>query len=78
MIFLQAPPGVGFGQPPIPSQVGPAPYSFGQQVMMPWASSNITGLVWVAWILSVVTWLLLIMVLVALFRFLWKRGEKVK
>lgn len=45
--------------------------------MMWWTGSS-SGAFWVFGILWLVTWLLVIVVLVALVRWIWKKGDKVK
>ncbi|MDO8487372.1 MAG: hypothetical protein Q7S45_03705 [Candidatus Curtissbacteria bacterium] len=43
--------------------------------MMGWAGSN-QNIFWIDSLLSLVTWILVIAVLFALFRWLWKKGDK--
>ncbi|KKR54775.1 MAG: hypothetical protein UT92_C0013G0011 [Candidatus Curtissbacteria bacterium GW2011_GWA1_40_24] len=45
--------------------------------MMLWAGNN-SGALWIFGLLWIVTWILVIVVLIALVRWLWKKGDKVR
>lgn len=45
--------------------------------MMGWMNGSV-GALWVFGILWILTWILVIVVLVALIRWLWKKGDKAK
>ena len=50
---------------------------FGYHPMMWWAGDN-AGAFWIFGALWIVTWILVIVLLIALIRWLWKKGDKVK
>ena len=52
-------------------------YFGGYHPMMGWMGAN-PGAFWIFGILWAVTWVLIIVVLIALIRWLWKKGDKVK
>ena len=52
-------------------------YLWGHHPMMGWADNN-AGVFWVFGLLCIITWILVIAVLIALIRWLWKKGDKVK
>jgi len=52
-------------------------YFWGHHPMMGWAGNNSEAF-WIFGILWAVTWVLIIVVLIALARWLWKKGDKVK
>lgn len=62
-------------------QVQPGPYGqtgpWTSHPMMWWAGSNLNTF-WLFGLLWLITWILIIVVLVALVRWLWKKGDKVR
>ena len=50
-------------------------YFAGQHPMMGWVGNN-TGTFWIFGILWLITWVLVIIVMIALARWLWKKGDK--
>ena len=52
-------------------------YFRGSHPMMWWAGNN-SGAFWVFGLLWIVTWILIIIVLIALIRWLWKKGDKAR
>lgn len=52
-------------------------YFWGHHPMM-WGFGNNQGAFWFFSILWLATWILVIVVLIALIRWLWKKGDKVK
>jgi len=50
---------------------------WGNHPMMWWMDGN-SGALWFFGILWLVTWILVIIALIALIRWLWKKGDKVK
>ena len=52
-------------------------YFLGHHPMMWWAGTN-AGAFWLFGILCIVTWILVITALIALTRWLWKKGDKVR
>lgn len=52
-------------------------YFWGHHPMMGWMGAN-SGAFWVFGILWLVTWILVIIVLIVLARWLWKKGDKGK
>ncbi|KKR57711.1 MAG: hypothetical protein UU05_C0024G0018 [Candidatus Curtissbacteria bacterium GW2011_GWA1_40_47] len=50
-------------------------YFWGHHPMMGWMGGN-TGAFWFFGILWLATWILVIVVLIALIRWLWKKGDK--
>jgi len=52
-------------------------YFSGYHPMMWWAGNNF-GAIWAFGFLWIVTWLLVIVVLIALIRWLWKKGDKAR
>ena len=46
--------------------------------MMWWGRSSGSSFFWVHAILALITWVLVLIVLIALARWLWKKGDKVK
>ena len=52
-------------------------YFSGHHPMMWWAGNN-SGAMWAFGFLWIVTWILIIIVLIALIRWLWKKGDKVR
>lgn len=52
-------------------------YFWGNHPMMWWAGNN-SGAIWAFSFLWIVTWILVIVVLIALIRWLWKKGDKAR
>jgi len=51
---------------------------FGGHHSMMWSMGNNSGALWFFGILWLITWILVIVVLVALVRWLWKKGDEEK
>ena len=65
-----------------PPQQGQVPAGYSQNVPvsghpMMWLAGSNPGTMWVFGVLWLITWVLLIVVLTALARWLWKKGDKV-
>ena len=65
-----------YGASPLPQRYDDRYFS-GYHPMMWWAGNN-SGAIWAFGFLWIVTWLLVIVVLIALIRWLWKKGDKAR
>ena len=65
-----------YGASPLPQGYDDRYFS-GYHPMMWWAGNN-SGAIWAFGFLWIVTWILVIIVLIVLIRWLWKKGDKVR